>query len=124
VPKQERARIEAPIGRDPRDRQRMGVVAEGRSATTEYRVLERIRGYALVEARIHTGRTHQIRVHFASIGHPVAGDETYGSALPGLPRQFLHATQLGFTHPSTGEWVEFESPLPRELAAFLRRLVA
>jgi 23S rRNA pseudouridine1911/1915/1917 synthase len=124
VPTRERATIEAPIGRNPRDRQRMAVVADGRPATTDYRVLERRAGYALVEARIRTGRTHQIRVHFASIGHPVVGDETYGGRHPEMSRQFLHATRLGFRHPICGEWLELESPLPPDLTAFLDRLVA
>ncbi len=119
-------RIEAPLGRDPRHRQRMAVVPGGREAITEYRLLTTFAGgdYSLVEAEPKTGRTHQIRVHFASIGHPVVGDTVYGrrrTSLP-VPRQFLHAQRLGFTHPLTGRPLEFEAPLPDDLAAVLRLL--
>ncbi|MBN1137585.1 MAG: RluA family pseudouridine synthase [Anaerolineae bacterium] len=121
-----RGRIEAPLGRDPRHRQRMAVVPGGREAITEYRLLSSYAGgdYSLVEAEPKTGRTHQIRVHFASIGHPVVGDPVYGrrrTRLP-TPRQFLHAQRLGFTHPLTGQPLEFEAPLPDDLAAVLRSL--
>ena len=117
------AAIEAPIGRDARDRKRMAVSAEGRPATSHYRVVELFRGCALVEVRIETGRTHQIRVHLASIGHPVMGDPIYGRAtVPGLDRQFLHAARLGFLHPTTGQPIELESPLPPELEAVLAAL--
>jgi len=121
-----RGRIEAPLGRDPRHRQRMAVVPGGREAITEYRLLASYAGggYSLVEAEPKTGRTHQIRVHFASIGHPVVGDTVYGrrrTPLP-VPRQFLHAQRLGFTHPLTGPTLEFEAPLPEDLAAVLRLL--
>jgi 23S rRNA pseudouridine1911/1915/1917 synthase len=116
--------IEAPIGRDPADRKRMtpfGVAA--RSARTRYRVLERYRGVSLVEASLETGRTHQIRVHFAATGHPVAGDEVYGGPhMPGLHRQFLHAHRLRLRLPSSREEVELESPLPADLAAVLENL--
>jgi len=121
-PAHERATIEAPVGRDPRDRKRMAVTAAGRDATTDYQVLGKLPGFALVEARIHTGRTHQIRVHLASIGHPVAGDPVYGARVAGLERQFLHAARLGFRHPTSGAWAEYESPLPPELEGFLGRL--
>jgi 23S rRNA pseudouridine1911/1915/1917 synthase len=118
-------RIEAPLGRDPRHRQRMAVVPGGREAVTEYRLLACFAGdYSLVEAEPKTGRTHQIRVHFASIGHPVVGDTVYGrrpTRLP-VPRQFLHAQRLGFTHPLTGQPLGFEAPLPDDLAAVLRML--
>ena len=122
VPYPEEAAIEAPVGRSTRDRKRMAVVEDGRQATTRYSVVRRFRDYALLEAMPVTGRTHQIRVHLASIGHPVAGDATYGKAEPGLGRQFLHATRLAFELPSTGHMVEFESPLPPELAGFLESL--
>ena len=115
-----RAVIESPIGRDPRNRQRMAVVANGREAVTRYKTLTRYEDYTFVEVTLVTGRTHQIRVHFASLGHPLAGDRAYGRAEDALPRQFLHAARLGFRHPASGEWVEFASELPRELAAFLR----
>ena len=119
-------RIEAPLGRDSRHRQRMAVVPGGREAITEYRLLASFSGgdYSLVEAELKTGRTHQIRVHFASIGHPVVGDTVYGrrkTRLP-VPRQFLHAQRLGFTHPLTEQPLEFESPLPDDLAAVLHLL--
>ena len=117
-PDPERATIDAPIGRHPRSRTRMAVVqARGREAVTEYDVLRRLSGYSLLEARPRTGRTHQIRVHLASIGHPVAGDVTYGKPAPGLDRHFLHAHRLAFDHPRTGkslERLELESPLPGE----------
>lgn len=119
-------RIEAPLGRDPRHRQRMAVVPGGREAVTEYRLLASFAGgdYSLVEAEPKTGRTHQIRVHFASIGHPVVGDTVYGRRRTRLsvPRQFLHAQRLGLTHPLTGQTLEFEAPLPEDLAAVLRLL--
>lgn len=118
--------IEAPIGRNPRERKRMAVVATGRPARTYYEVLQELDGYTLVKARLETGRTHQIRVHFASIGHPVAGDQVYGprkSELP-LTRQFLHANRLGFKSPGTGAWMVFESPLPSDLEQVLERLRA
>jgi 23S rRNA pseudouridine1911/1915/1917 synthase len=119
-------RIEAPLGRDPHHRQRMAVVPGGREAITEYRLLASYAGgdYSLVEAEPKTGRTHQIRVHFASIGHPVVGDKVYGRRRTRLPieRQFLHAQRLGFTHPLTGQTLCFEAPLPEDLASVLRLL--
>ena len=118
-PDPERATIDAPVGRHPRSRTRMAIVTTGREAVTEYDMLRRLRGYALVEARPRTGRTHQIRVHMASIGHPVAGDTTYGVPAPGLDRHFLHAHRLAFTHPRTGDRLELESPLPDDLQDFL-----
>lgn len=112
--------IEAAIGRDPRNRQRMAVVSRGREARTEYRVIKYLEGFTLIEVTPATGRTHQIRVHLAAIGYPVAGDATYGVKSPHLSRQFLHACKLGFKLPSTGEWVEFESPLPPDLEQALK----
>ena len=99
--------IEAPIGRDPRNRKRMAVVAEGRAARTQYHVIKYIDNYTLLEVRTETGRTHQIRVHLLAIGYPVVGDATYGVKSAFLSRQFLHACRLGFHLPSTGEYVEF-----------------
>ncbi|MFQ5860991.1 MAG: RluA family pseudouridine synthase [Dehalococcoidia bacterium] len=112
---QEEGLIEAPIGRDPRDRKRLAVVPGGREASTRYQVLQYLNQYTLVEAFPLTGRTHQIRVHFASLGHPLLGDPLYGRASPVLGRQFLHAHYLGFHHPVSGEWLEFRSPLPPDL---------
>jgi len=114
--------IEAALGRHPRHRQRMAVVAGGREATTRYRVLKYLDGYTLVEAMPETGRTHQIRVHFAAIGHPVFGDRVYGKSSPILGRQFLHAHRLGFRLPSTGQWREFTAELPPDLEETLARL--
>ena len=119
---EERAVIDAPVGRHPRQRQRMAAVSGGRPAVTPYRVLERYRGYTLVEASPKTGRTHQVRVHFASIGHPLAGDRTYGRRVPGLDRHFLHAAFLAFRHPRSGETVELRSELPADLRQFLTSL--
>jgi 23S rRNA pseudouridine1911/1915/1917 synthase len=113
--KTEKGIIEAEIGRDPKVRQRMAVVAEGRPARTEYRVLRHLGDYTLLEIKPHTGRTHQIRVHLAAIGFPVVGDAVYGSNSDFIKRQFLHAYKLGFKLPSSGEYREFSSPLPPDL---------
>ncbi len=114
--------IEAPIGRDPRNRKRMAVAAEGkgRQARTQYRVIKYIDDSTLLEVIPETGRTHQIRVHLSAIGYPVIGDSTYGVKSPHLSRQFLHASRLGFHLPSTGEYAEFESPLPADLEQALK----
>ncbi|MBA7678686.1 Ribosomal large subunit pseudouridine synthase D [subsurface metagenome] len=112
--------IEAPIGRDPRNRKRMAVVTEGRAARTRYHVIKYIDDYTLLEVRTETGRTHQIRVHLLAIGYPVVGDATYGVKSDHLSRQFLHACRLGFHLPSTGEYVEFTSELPPDLAQALK----
>ncbi len=121
-----RGRIEAPIGRDPRHRQRMAVVSEqkGRPAVTEFLVRERFSGYTLIEARPRTGRTHQIRVHMATIGHPLIGDPVYGHKHQRLycPRQFLHAYRIEIRLPGRGEWAEFTAPLPADLEEVLQRL--
>ena len=120
--------VEAPIGRHPTDRKKMSVISKnGKDAVTHYRVLERFRGYTYVECRLETGRTHQIRVHMASIGHPLLGDQVYGPAKQPfhLNGQTLHAGVLGFIHPRTGEYMEFSAPLPdyfEELLTKLRRL--
>jgi len=123
----EAAAIEAPIGRDPHNRQRMAVVPEGgRYALTRYQVLEYLPDSTLLTLRPATGRTHQIRVHLASIGHPVVGDRTYGPrrGQPQAPRQLLHASALRFTHPVTQQPVVIESPLPPDLQRVLERLRA
>ncbi|MFC1900834.1 RluA family pseudouridine synthase [Chloroflexota bacterium] len=114
--------IEAPIGRDPRRRQRMAVVGEsrGREARTAYHVIEYIGEYTLLEVKPETGRTHQIRVHLDAIGYPVAGDKVYGGKSAHLSRQFVHASRLGFTLPSTGDYVEFSAPLPADLEKALK----
>ena len=116
--------IEAPIGRDPRHRKRMAVASEGRGrqARTQYRVVRYINNYTLLEVMPETGRTHQIRVHLSAIGYPVVGDTTYGVKSAHLSRQFLHASRLGFHLPSTGDYVEFESPLPPDLEQALREI--
>ena len=114
--------IAAPIGRSNANRQRMAVAEGGRDAVTRYRVMRHFPAHTLVEVRPTTGRTHQIRVHFASIGYPLVGDVTYGKPDSRLNRHFLHASTLGFTHPSTGEYREFTSPLPTELAEYLRSI--
>ena len=113
--------VDAPVGRRSGDRTRMAVVAGGRPARTHYRVLHRYAEVTLVECKLETGRTHQVRVHLAAIGHPVVGDARYGGARATLPveRPFLHAAQLAFDHPTTGDRCRFESPLPPDLEAVL-----
>ena len=122
VPQPPQGTIEAPIGRHPRNRKKMAVIAGGREAETRYRLREEIDGFALLEVEPVTGRTHQIRVHLAAIGHPVVGDTTYGKRSQIVGRQFLHAWRLAFDLPSSGRRVEFESPLPADLQAALARL--
>mgnify|MGYP001170072171 CR=1 FL=1 len=116
--------IEAPIGRDPRNRKRMAVVAEGRGreARTQYQVVRYVGDYTLLEVGLETGRTHQIRVHLAAIGYPVVGDSMYGVNSAYLSRQFLHASRLGFRLPSTDEYVEFTSELPLDLEQALEEI--
>jgi len=114
--------IEAPIGRDPGNRKRMAVVAGGREARTEYRVIRYIADYTLLEVRPETGRTHQIRVHLSAIGFPVVGDRVYGVKSAYLSRQFIHASRLGFKLPSSGEYVEFKSELPPDLEQALKAI--
>jgi 23S rRNA pseudouridine1911/1915/1917 synthase len=112
--------IEGPIGRHPKNRKRMAIVAGGRDSLTEYSVVRRYEGCTLVEAHPVTGRTHQIRVHLTSLGHPLVGDAVYGKASPFVARQFLHAARLGFyLPPEEQEWNEFKSPLPADLQAVL-----
>jgi 23S rRNA pseudouridine1911/1915/1917 synthase len=124
----EAGRIEKPIARDPIRRTRMTTrLAEGRAAWSEYRVLKRYAHYTLLEVRIGTGRTHQIRVHLSSIGHPVAGDKLYGApanieGMPSLGRYFLHAHRIRFHKPSNGEEIEIVSPLAGELHGWLEKL--
>ncbi len=133
----EAGRIELPIGRDPRKRVRMAVrraaaSSPAREARTDWRVLARVDGFTLVEVDLHTGRTHQIRVHFAALRHPVVGDTLYGApknvrlgkqTLPLLERNFLHAARVGFTQPTTGKRIVIRAQLPQELRGYLKRLV-
>jgi 23S rRNA pseudouridine1911/1915/1917 synthase len=121
--------VDRPIGRDPRDRTRMAVrpAGQGRRAVTEFRVLERFAAFTYLEARLQTGRTHQIRVHLASLGHPIAGDAVYGGRrLRPVPVPLegvaLHATALAFVHPTTDQLLEFVSPLPARIGQLLSHL--
>ena len=118
--------VDAPIGRSPADRKKMAVVPNGRRAVTHWEVIARYPGHTHVRCRLETGRTHQIRVHMAHIGHPILGDTVYGAkkAVPGLQGQCLHAAALRFIHPRTGEMVEVTCPLPEEFQAQLRKLAA
>ena len=125
----ERGRIEAPIGRDSRHYSRMAVIASGRPSVTGYRVRERLPGWTLLEVDLMTGRTHQIRVHFASIGHPVAGDPVYATGAArrgpdGLGRLFLHSWRIEFASPSADKIIRAEAPLPPELESVLDTLRA
>lgn len=116
-------KIEAPIGRDPQNRQKMAVVEGGKHAVTHFKVLERFNGFTLLELQLETGRTHQIRVHMSYIGFPVCGDPLYGpKKVIGKNGQYLHAKTLGFIHPRTGEELEFDSPLPDFFEEFLEEL--
>ncbi len=117
--------VDAPIGRSPKDRKKMAVVQGGREAGTHWRVLQRLRGACLVECRLTTGRTHQIRVHMASIGHPVAGDPLYGpkkAPVEVVGGQLLCAYRLGFLHPETGEMMRFTTAPEPRFVAWVRRL--
>jgi len=138
--KEKKGSIELAIGRDPVHRTRMATpkkswrgaaISNLREARTDWRVLATIDSTTLLEVQLHTGRTHQIRVHFSSLKHPVVGDTLYGAAaqlrigkvaLPSLGHNFLHAAKLGFAQPRTGTWIEVRAPLPAELRAFLRRI--
>jgi len=131
-PKGERGSIDLPIARDLRRRSRMTARRrDGREAHTDWHALLRVGGCTFIEAKLHTGRTHQIRVHFSAIGYPVVGDTLYGAprvhrvgnvALPTLNRNFLHAARLAFAHPRTGKPVDVRAPLPPELSAYLQQL--
>jgi 23S rRNA pseudouridine1911/1915/1917 synthase len=114
--------IDAPIARHPRDRRRMAIVEGGREAITDFRVVERVAGATVLELSLRTGRTHQIRVHLASIGHPIIGDAVYGRPDPILQRPALHAMRLRLRHPADGTERSYESPVPDELAAAAARL--
>jgi 23S rRNA pseudouridine1911/1915/1917 synthase len=119
----EKGTIDAPIGRDPKNRQQMSVVENGKKAITHFRVLERFQQYTFIELQLETGRTHQIRVHMSYIGHPLAGDPKYGPKKTlDLDGQALHAQLLGFRHPVTDEQLIFEAPIPEEIERELERL--
>ena len=122
--KQDSGTVDAPIGRHPADRKKMAVVPGGRRAVTHWEVVARYPGVTHVRCRLETGRTHQIRVHMAYIGHPILGDTVYGAKkpVPGLTGQCLHATGLRFLHPRTGETVELHCPLPEEFTRMLEKL--
>ncbi len=123
--KEDTGTVNAPIGRHPVDRKKMSTKApNGRHAVTHYRVLERFGNYTYIECELETGRTHQIRVHMASIGHPILGDAVYGPAKCPfkLEGQTLHAKILGIKHPSTGQYIEFDAPLPEYFETLLNRL--
>ncbi len=116
--------VNAPLDRNPKDRKKMAVAAGGREAVTHYAVLERFTGYTYASFRLETGRTHQIRVHMAHLGHPLLGDKVYGSpkGYPGLEGQCLHAKELSFLHPATGERLTVECDLPPYFTAILEKL--
>ena len=115
--------IDAPIGRDPDNRLRMAIVENGKNAVTQYRVVSRFNSCDLIDVTIKTGRTHQIRVHMASIGHPVMGDYMYKGSVAGLSRQFLHASELEFKHPVSDEYMTIKSDIPEDLSSFMSLLV-
>lgn len=123
--KEDEGTVDAPLGRHPQDRKKMAIVRSGgKRAVTHYRVLERFGKYTYIECQLETGRTHQIRVHMASLGHPLLGDEVYGRGKSPfkLEGQTLHAMVLGFIHPTTGEYMEFQVPLPEYFESLLEKL--
>ena len=123
--KEDEGTVDAPLGRHPQDRKKMAIVRSGgKRAVTHYRVLERFGNNTYIECQLETGRTHQIRVHMASLGHPLLGDEIYGRAKSPfkLEGQTLHAMVLGFIHPTTGEYMEFEAPLPEYFEKLVEKL--
>jgi 23S rRNA pseudouridine1911/1915/1917 synthase len=124
VIKDDEGTIDLPIGRHPQDRKKMAVVENGRNAVTHYKVIERFKENTLIEARLETGRTHQIRVHMAHMGHPLVGDPVYGFKKQKykINGQALHAMTLGFIHPETGEYMEFSAPLPEYFEDLLNKL--
>ncbi len=118
-----KGKINAPIARDPNDRKKMAVQKMGKEAITHFTVLERYKGFTLIECVLETGRTHQIRVHLEYIGHPLVGDQVYGRRrVIGNLGQFLHAKTIGFKHPRTGQWMEFDSNLPAYFTDYLNTL--
>lgn len=126
APREDQGTIDQPIGRHKVDRKKMAIVPDGRHAVTHYQVLKRFRGYSLLAFQLETGRTHQIRVHMASIGHPIIGDPLYGlkkDRFSSLDGQCLHAWRLSLDHPRTGERMVFEAPLPEYFTAILNKMV-
>ena len=119
---EDRGEIRAPIGRHPTERKKMAVVPGGKEATTLFRVVERFPAHTLVECRLKTGRTHQIRVHMAYIGHPLLGDPKYGRKTPDIAGQALHSCELSFTHPRTKERMTFAAEMPEDMKAILHAL--
>ena len=119
--KDEEGTINAPIGRNPKDRKKMAVVPDGRDAITHFTVLEQYKGFSLVQFKLETGRTHQIRVHMAHIGHPLLGDDVYGKPVKNLQGQTLHAETIGFIQPTTKEYVEVKAPLPEYFEKLLEK---
>ncbi len=125
VLKNDEGTVDKPIGRSEKDRKKMAITLKNsRNAVTHYQVLQRYQGYCLVKCRLETGRTHQIRVHMASLGHPVTGDSVYGAKKQKLFQQgqLLHAKTIGFIHPKTGEYMEFSSELPPEFQEILKKM--
>ena len=123
--KDDEGTVNAPIGRDPKNRQRMAIVyTNSKKAVTHYKVVERLQGFTYMNFRLETGRTHQIRVHSASIGHPIAGDPVYGpkKVITELEGQCLHARVIGFIHPRTKQYMEFSSELPDYFEKFLNKM--
>lgn len=123
--KDEEGTVDAPIGRDPKNRLRMGITADGKRAVTHFRVLRHFKGYDELECKLETGRTHQIRVHLASLHHPIVGDTVYGPAKQPFKTngQLLHAGVLGFTHPVSGQYMEFTVAPPKEYQDITERLL-
>ena len=119
--KDEEGTINAPIGRNPKDRKKMAVVPDGRDAITHFTVLEQYKGFSFVQFKLETGRTHQIRVHMAHIGHPLLGDDVYGKPVKNLQGQTLHAETIGFVQPTTKEYVEVKAPLPEYFEKLLEK---
>ncbi len=125
--KEEEGTVDAPIGRDPKDRKKMAIVYQNsKEAITHYKVVERFEGYTLIECKLETGRTHQIRVHMASLNKPILGDPVYGNkknkGFPELEGQLLHACQIGFIHPKTGEYMEFSKEPPELFCKVLEKM--
>ena len=119
---EDRGRINAPIARSKDDRKKMAVDKNGKNAITNFRVLKRFKDYTYIECKLETGRTHQIRVHLAYINHPLVGDPTYGRRKTEEGGQFLHAKTIGFFHPESGKWMEFDSEIPEYFMEFMKNL--